>query len=126
MHSTEIVGKAATFLFKATLVIEMPRVDSKARIMSGHRTDAMAYTLTRMYSQGICMVGGFESTGSQISTLPMAATAVHSFTTSTRPDIGCYKPFSFTSSGGVGAGGSTKEIWNAYKKATNSKVKHHT
>lgn len=45
--------------------------------------------------QGICMTGGFESTGSQISVLHTDAKQIHFFTTNSNPDIGCYKPFSF-------------------------------
>lgn len=53
-------------------------------------------TILRDTDSGICMTGGFESTGSQISVLHSTVEKpVHFFTTNSNPEIGCYKPFGF-------------------------------
>uniref|UniRef100_A0A6U2C3H0 Dipeptidase n=2 Tax=Hemiselmis andersenii TaxID=464988 RepID=A0A6U2C3H0_HEMAN len=79
--------------------------------------------ILRDTDSGICMTGGFESTGSQISTLPAGGLHVHSFTANSDTSIGCFKPFSFGPGGAVGTGGTTRPVWEAYRKAGKSKVR---
>mmetsp|Transcript_46052 Transcript_46052/g.92401 ORF Transcript_46052/g.92401 Transcript_46052/m.92401 type:complete len:342 (-) Transcript_46052:85-1110(-) len=79
-------------------------------------------TILRDKRSGICMTGGFQSTGSQISLLsqPEGAGDLHWFTTNSDPSVGCYKPFAFGPGGAVGATDAappTKELWETYNKA---------
>lgn len=57
--------------------------------------------ILRDENSGICMTGGFSSTGSQISVLPPTGSSVppcHWFTATSNPKQSCYKPFFFGAS----------------------------
>ncbi len=49
----------------------------------------------REHQAGICMHGGFESTGSQVSHLRQSGKSIHWFTGTTLPCISTYKPYVF-------------------------------
>ncbi|KKM07810.1 hypothetical protein LCGC14_1730160, partial [marine sediment metagenome] len=49
----------------------------------------------RDHEAGICMHGGFESTGSQVSHLRNKKKSIHWFTGTTLPCVSNYKPYAF-------------------------------
>ena len=54
--------------------------------------------ILREHDAGICMHGGFESTGSQVSHLKKEVKdSVHWFTGTTLPCLSIYKPYNFSS-----------------------------
>jgi len=63
----------------------------------GHITDRMMMEFLRDHyrASSICMHGGFESTGSQVSLLRDNAKNIHWFTGTTRPCKSVYKPYIF-------------------------------
>jgi len=62
----------------------------------GNITPKMMMQFLREHDAGICMHGGFESTGSQVSHLRKEKnTSIHWFTGTTLPCLSIYKPYSF-------------------------------
>ncbi len=61
----------------------------------GEITPNLMMEFLRDHQAGICMHGGFESTGSQISHLRNGKNSIHWFTGTTLPCISLYKPYSF-------------------------------
>jgi len=61
----------------------------------GHITPKMMMNFLREHNAGICMHGGFESTGSQVSHLKKDRHLIHWFTGSTLPCLSIYKPYVF-------------------------------
>ncbi|MFX1307558.1 MAG: hypothetical protein ACFFDG_12170, partial [Promethearchaeota archaeon] len=61
----------------------------------GQLTPELMMEFLREHQAGICMHGGFESTGSQISHLRPGKKAIHWFTGTTLPCISIYKPYVF-------------------------------
>jgi secernin len=62
---------------------------------AGNITPQMMTGFLRDHQAGICMHGGFESTGSQVSHLRKEKHSFHWFTGSTLPCISIYKPYVF-------------------------------
>jgi dipeptidase len=58
-------------------------------------TPSLMMEFLREHQAGICMHGGFESTGSQISHLRNEAKSIHWFTGTNLPCISIYKPYIF-------------------------------
>jgi secernin len=65
----------------------------------GKITPLMMMEFLRDHKAGICMHGGFESTGSHVSHLREGKNSIHWFTGSTLPCISIYKPYAFPISG---------------------------
>ena len=66
----------------------------------GKITPELMMEFLREHETGICMHGGFESTGSQVSHLRQEAKkAIHWFTGSTLPCLSTYKPYTFSIEG---------------------------
>ncbi|MFX1568783.1 MAG: peptidase C69 [Promethearchaeota archaeon] len=61
----------------------------------GKITPQLMMNFLREHQAGICMHGGFESTGSQVSHLRNEHKAIHWFTGTTLPCISTYKPYAF-------------------------------
>jgi len=61
----------------------------------GNITPNMMMEFLRDHQAGICMHGGFESTGSQVSHLRKDNESIHWFTGSTLPCMSLYKPYIF-------------------------------
>ncbi|MHA1292056.1 MAG: C69 family dipeptidase [Promethearchaeota archaeon] len=61
----------------------------------GNITPKLMMEFLREHQAGICMHGGFESTGSQVSQLRKDKKSVHWFTGSTLPCLSIYKPYIF-------------------------------
>ncbi|MBD3339850.1 MAG: peptidase C69 [Candidatus Lokiarchaeota archaeon] len=61
----------------------------------GQITPSMMMGFLREHSAGLCMHGGFESTGSQISHLRSDNHSINWFSGSTLPCLSLYKPYSF-------------------------------
>jgi len=61
----------------------------------GKITSSLMMEFLRDHEAGICMHGGFESTGSQVSQLISEKKSIHWFTGTTLPCISIYKPYSF-------------------------------
>ncbi len=61
----------------------------------GKITPKMMIEFLREHEAGICMHGGFESTGSQVSHLRKEKKSIHWFTGSTLPCLSIYKPYVF-------------------------------
>ncbi|GAG91654.1 unnamed protein product, partial [marine sediment metagenome] len=61
----------------------------------GNITPQMMMEFLREHQAGICMHGGFESTGSQVSHLRDEENSIHWFTGSTLPCVSIYKPYAF-------------------------------
>ena len=61
----------------------------------GKITPKMMMEFLREHEAGICMHGGFESTGSQVSHLRKGKNSVHWFTGSTLPCVSTFKPYIF-------------------------------
>jgi len=62
---------------------------------AGYITPQMMMEFLREHQAGICMHGGFESTGSQVSHLHNENHSVHWLTGSTLPCMSIYKPYIF-------------------------------
>ncbi len=62
---------------------------------SGKITPAMMMEFLRDHEAGICMHGGFESTGSQVSHLRKGKKSLHWFTGTTLPCVSNYKTYIF-------------------------------
>jgi hypothetical protein len=63
----------------------------------GEITPALMMNFLRDHDAGICMHGGFESTGSQVSQLKRKIEcSVHWFTGTSLPCLSIYKPYAFT------------------------------
>ncbi|MFX1500453.1 MAG: C69 family dipeptidase [Promethearchaeota archaeon] len=58
-------------------------------------TPKLMMEFLRDHQAGICMHGGFESTGSQVSHLRDGKNSIHWFTGTTLPCISLYKPYTF-------------------------------
>ncbi len=61
----------------------------------GNITHEMMMKFLREHDAGICMHGGFESTGSQVSHLRKGKQSIHWFTGTTLPCLSIYKPYIF-------------------------------
>ncbi|MHA1148745.1 MAG: C69 family dipeptidase [Promethearchaeota archaeon] len=61
----------------------------------GNITPALMMDFLREHYAGICMHGGFESTGSQVSHLRKEGNPIHWVTGSTLPCVSVYKPYVF-------------------------------
>ncbi len=61
----------------------------------GKITPGIMMEFLREHQAGICMHGGFESTGSQVSHLRAGKKSIHWFTGTTLPCISIYKPYAF-------------------------------
>lgn len=61
----------------------------------GKITPEMMMKFLREHEAGICMHGGFESTGSQVSHLRKGKNSIHWFTGSSLPCASIYKPYIF-------------------------------
>ncbi|TXT67350.1 MAG: Peptidase family C69 [Promethearchaeota archaeon] len=62
---------------------------------AGKITDRLMMDFLRDHQAGICMHGGFESTGSQVSVLKEDSKSIHWFTGTTLPCLSIYKPYIF-------------------------------
>ncbi|MFW9940889.1 MAG: peptidase C69 [Candidatus Thorarchaeota archaeon] len=71
---------------KATLLLK----GNKGKI-----TPELMMSFLREHQAGICMHGGFESTGSQVSHLMKTKKSIHWFTGTTLPCVSIYKPYAF-------------------------------
>ena len=58
-------------------------------------TPKLMMEFLRDHQAGICMHGGFESTGSQVSHLCKTKKSIHWFTGTTLPCVSIYKPYAF-------------------------------
>ncbi len=58
-------------------------------------TPKLMMEFLREHDAGICMHGGFESTGSQVSHLRKGKKSIHWFTGSTLPCLSLFKPYAF-------------------------------
>ena len=61
----------------------------------GKITSSLMMEFLREHQAGICMHGGFESTGSQVSHLRKERKSIHWFTGTTLPCVSIYKPYTF-------------------------------
>ncbi|MFW9973137.1 MAG: peptidase C69 [Candidatus Odinarchaeota archaeon] len=61
----------------------------------GQITPELMMNTLREHQAGICMHGGFESTGSQVSHLRYRRKSIHWFTGTTLPCVSIYKPYMF-------------------------------
>jgi secernin len=61
----------------------------------GKITPQLMMGFLRDHEAGVCMHGGFESTGSQVSHLRNEGNSIHWFTGTTLPCISTYKPYIF-------------------------------
>ncbi|MFX1431730.1 MAG: C69 family dipeptidase [Promethearchaeota archaeon] len=61
----------------------------------GKITSSLMMEFLREHQAGICMHGGFESTGSQVSHLRKERKSIHWFTGTTLPCVSNYKPYTF-------------------------------
>jgi len=61
----------------------------------GKITPTLMMEFLMEHQAGICMHGGFESTGSQVSHLRNGSKSIHWFTGTTLPCISIYKPYAF-------------------------------
>ncbi|MFX1377506.1 MAG: peptidase C69 [Promethearchaeota archaeon] len=61
----------------------------------GRITPSLMMEFLREHQAGICMHGGFESTGSQVSHLRNHKESIHWFTGTNLPCVSIYKPYSF-------------------------------
>jgi len=61
----------------------------------GKITPKLMMEFLREHQAGICMHGGFESTGSQVSHLRKEKKSIHWFTGTTLPCVSVYKPYAF-------------------------------
>lgn len=71
---------------KATILLK----ENKSKI-----TPKLMMNFLREHQAGICMHGGFESTGSQVSHLTKTKKSIHWFTGTTLPCVSIYKPYAF-------------------------------
>jgi len=71
---------------KATILLK----ENKGKI-----TSKLMMNFLREHQAGICMHGGFESTGSQVSHLTKTKKSIHWFTGTTLPCVSIYKPYAF-------------------------------
>ncbi|MFX1592352.1 MAG: peptidase C69 [Promethearchaeota archaeon] len=62
---------------------------------AGKITSQLMMEFLRDHQAGICMHGGFESTGSQVSHLRSGKKSIHWFTGTTLPCVSIYKPYIF-------------------------------
>ena len=73
--------------------------DGKATLLlkenKGNITSELMMIFLREHDAGICMHGGYESTGSQVSHLRKAKISIHWFTGTTLPCLSIYKPYIF-------------------------------
>jgi secernin len=67
----------------------------------GKITPRLMMQFLREHEAGICMHGGFESTGSQVSHLIKGENSIHWFTGSTLPCVSNFKPYTFPIEGQV-------------------------
>ena len=88
--------------FSGSYISETPSPYSrggKSTIMlkeaNGTITSETMMNFLREHDAGICMHGGFESTGSQVSHLRKGKDSVHWFTGSTLPCLSSFKPYVF-------------------------------
>jgi hypothetical protein len=85
----------------------------------------------REHQVGICMHGGFESTGSQVSHILKKKKPIHWFTGTSLPCISIYKPYTFPIEGqkfydsGPYSTIDPNWFWNKHtaRKPVNSKIK---
>jgi secernin len=75
---------------KSALLLE----ENKSKI-----TPELMMEFLREHQAGICMHGGFESTGSQVSHLRNDKHSIHWFTGTTLPCVSTYKPYIFPAEG---------------------------
>ena len=61
----------------------------------GNITPKLMMEFLREHQAGICMHGGFESVGSQVSHLRNGKKSIHWFTGTTLPCVSIYKPYAF-------------------------------
>ncbi|MFX1487803.1 MAG: hypothetical protein ACFFBI_01555, partial [Promethearchaeota archaeon] len=91
---------ASTFSGASVSTLPSPNSrEGKARLLLkenvGNITLNMMMEFLREHQAGICMHGGFESVGSQISHLFEQDRSVHWFTGTTLPCVSIYKPYTF-------------------------------
>jgi secernin len=63
--------------------------------LRGGKAPKLMMEFLREHEAGICMHGGFESTGSQVSHLRSGKKSIHWFTGTTIPCVSIYKPYVF-------------------------------
>ncbi len=89
----------------------------------GKITTSLMMEFLREHKAGICMHGGFESTGSQVSHLRQDRKSIHWFTGTTLPCISIYKPYTFPIEGqnyynpGPYQEVNSKWLWCKYTKS---------
>lgn len=88
--------------FSGSLISSMPspysRGGKSAILLNenvGNITPKLMMGFLRDHQAGICMHGGFESTGSQVSHLRKKKKSIHWFTGTTLPCVSIYKPYIF-------------------------------
>ncbi|HDZ19635.1 MAG TPA: peptidase C69 [archaeon] len=67
----------------------------------GQITPRIMMEFLREHQAGICMHGGFESTGSQVSHLRIGKNSIHWFTGTSLPCVSIYKPYIFPIEGQI-------------------------
>jgi hypothetical protein len=106
---------------KATLLLRENKGKISPRLMMSFLRDHQA---------GICMHGGFESTGSQVSHLIKAKTSIHWFTGTTLPCISIFKPYAFPIEGqkiyDSGPYSMINPDWFWYKHSTSKPINSKT
>ncbi|MFX0080798.1 MAG: C69 family dipeptidase [Candidatus Hodarchaeota archaeon] len=92
--------------FSGSLISTMPSPHSregKATLLLKENINQISPKLMmdflREHQAGICMHGGFESTGSQVSHLMKTKKSIHWFTGTTLPCVSIYKPYAFPING---------------------------
>jgi secernin len=89
---------AITFCGSAPSMIKYSRGGRAAYLLNNHKGEInfkMMMEFLRDHQTGICMHGGFESTGSQVSNLKKGSKSIHWFTGTTLPCLSIYKPYTF-------------------------------
>lgn len=89
---------ATTFCGSAPSTIEYSRGGRAAYLLNKHKGEInfeMMMEFLRDHRAGICMHGGFESTGSQVSHLRKRKRSIHWFTGTSLPCLSIYKPYTF-------------------------------
>ena len=89
---------AITFCGSAPSIVQYSRGGKATYLLNnskGKITSKMMMEFLRDHQAGICMHGGFESTGSQVSHLRKGKKSIHWFTGTTLPCLSSYKPYSF-------------------------------
>ncbi|MFX0041713.1 MAG: peptidase C69 [Candidatus Hodarchaeota archaeon] len=89
---------AITFCGSPPSIVEYSRGGRSAHLLNNYKGEINSKVMMeflRDHQAGICMHGGFESTGSQVSHLRKERKSIHWFTGTTLPCLSSYKPYTF-------------------------------